>query len=77
MDTSNHYNMRTLFEQLGLSSNPDDIDAFMDAHKLEQSERIEDAAFWSPSQASFIREAIVQDAEWAELVDHLDAELRQ
>ena len=37
---------------------------------------LENAAFWRAGQAQFIHEAIAEDADWAEVVDHLDAQLR-
>ena len=75
MDTSNH-NMEGLFLQLGLSDNPEAIDIFISTHPLPNDTPLDQAAFWSSSQAQFLREAIEQDAEWAEVVDHLDAQLR-
>ena len=77
MDTSNHFTLTTLFDQLGLPSEPDQIDTFFQAHKLSAQQRIEQADFWSDSQSSFLREAIAEDSDWAELVDQLDASLRQ
>ena len=35
-----------------------------------------DAPFWSPAQASFLREALADNADWAELVDQLNEALR-
>lgn len=77
MDTSNHNSMKTLFDQLGLPSGLNDIETFMAAHKLATDQRIENADFWTSSQANFLRDAISDDADWAEVVDHLDAGLRQ
>jgi len=75
MDTSSHANMSTLFDQLGLASAPEYISAFIQSHQLSSQQRIENADFWSTSQAAFIKEAISDDTEWAEVVDHLDAGL--
>ena len=36
-----------------------------------------DAFFWSPSQAELLREEILDDADWAEVVDQLDVLLRK
>jgi hypothetical protein len=36
---------------------------------------LHEARFWSVSQASFLREAIAQDAAWAPVVDELNAKL--
>jgi len=75
MDTSNH-NLQTLFAQLGLSNNDIAIDNFIQNNHLPLEIPLESAAFWSAGQAQFIRESIAQDADWAEVVDHLDAMLR-
>ena len=69
--------MSTLFDQPGLPSDSKQISAFIQSHKLSNQQRIENAAFWSVSQAAFLREAILEDSDWAELVDHLDAGLHQ
>jgi hypothetical protein len=76
MDTSNHFTLEALFDQLGLSSEPEQVKAFMHPHSLAEHQRIERAAFWSPSQAAFLCEAIADDADWAGLVDQLDVRLR-
>jgi hypothetical protein len=75
MDTSNH-TLQTLFAQLGLSNNDIAIDNFIQNNHLPLEIPLESAAFWSAGQAQFIRESIAQDADWAEVVDHLDAMLR-
>ena len=67
----------TLFEQLGLESDPASIDAFIAKHgRLPEDVRLADAPFWTPSQATFLREQRLQDADWAELVDQLNLALR-
>ena len=75
MDTSNH-TMQTLFAQLGLSSNETSIENFIHNNHLPLNIPLESAAFWNAGQAQFIRESIALDADWAEVVDHLDAMLR-
>jgi len=75
MDTSSH-TMQTLFAQLGLPNSDIAMDNFMQNNHLPAEIPLERAAFWSAGQAQFIREAITQDADWAEVVDHLDAQLR-
>ncbi|WP_265588330.1 DUF2789 family protein [Chitinilyticum piscinae] len=30
-----------------------------------------EASFWRPSQADFLRQALMEDSEWAEVVDEL------
>jgi hypothetical protein len=71
MDTSSH-TMQALFAQLGLSSNETSIENFIQNNHLP----LENAAFWNTGQAQFIHESIAEDADWAEVVDHLDAMLR-
>ncbi len=77
MDTSTH-TMSTLFDQLGLPSGDDDIAAFIKANSpLPKHLPLSEASFWSASQRAFLAEAIVDDAEWAEIVDQLGAALRE
>lgn len=66
-----------LFEQLGLENTDKDIDRFIELHKeLDNSVKLEHAPFWTPSQAQFIQGALAEDAEWAEVIDQLNARLR-
>ena len=75
MDTSTH-DMAALFAQLGLPNSATAIDNFFQNNHLPANIPLENAAFWSAGQAQFLREAIAEDADWAEVVDHLDAQLR-
>lgn len=76
MDTSEH-NMSTLFAQLGLPNSERDIEGFIAEHRdLRKTEALADADFWNAAQAAFLREAIEEDSDWAEVVDQLDARLR-
>lgn len=75
MDTSLH-SMSTLFQQLGLPHHDRDIETFISRHRLEQDQALAEAGFWSPNQARFLKEAVEDDADWAEIVDQLDARLR-
>ena len=75
MDTSQH-NLNNLFAQLGLPSGASAVDSFILAHSpLPSALCLSDAPFWTPSQASFLREEILKDADWAEIVDGLNARL--
>ncbi|MFZ5580223.1 MAG: DUF2789 domain-containing protein [Pseudomonadota bacterium] len=66
-----------LFAQLGLPSDTASIDAFVAQNcPLNYEVALPDAPFWTEAQAQFIREALEEDADWAEAVDHLDALLR-
>ena len=72
-----HHHFSELFDQLGLPSEPAAIDRFLQAHApLPRGMDLPDAPFWSPSQATFLREAWLQDSDWAEPVDRLSAALR-
>lgn len=67
-----------LFAQLGLPNDPAAIRQFITGHTPLGGEiRLEDAPFWSPSQAQFLRDAVCQDSNWAEAADQLNAALRQ
>lgn len=76
LDTSVH-TLNNLFAQLGLPSSDKDIEAFVARHRpLPQAMRLSDASFWTPAQASFLRESILRDADWAEVVEQLNILLR-
>ena len=67
-----------LFAQLGLDADEAAQRAFIAAHApLPANLPLPDAPFWTPAQATFLREALLEDAEWAEVVDQLDALLRR
>jgi hypothetical protein len=66
-----------LFAQLGLACEPDDIAAFLAAHApLADNLKLIEAPFWKPPQAAFLREALLQDSDWAGAVDQLSTALR-
>ena len=69
--------LETLFDQLGLDSTPDAIDTFIAAHPLPDDVKLIDAPFWSAQQASFLKEELREDAEWAIAVDELNQRLHQ
>nr|WP_067290449.1 DUF2789 domain-containing protein [Marinobacterium profundum] len=76
MDTSQH-SMHNLFEQLGLPSGEADVDQFIRIHRLfSQDIQLDQATFWTPVQAAFLREAIDDDSDWSEVVDELNTRLR-
>lgn len=76
MDTSLH-TLCALFAQLGLPDSAADIRAFIASHPLPADTAIEDAPFWNAAQAAFLKQALDDDADWAELVDTLAARLQQ
>lgn len=66
-----------LFAQLGLAASDPEIAAFLRLHSpLAGDIALADAAFWTPSQAAFLREELREDADWAEVVDQLNLALR-
>jgi hypothetical protein len=71
------HSMSNLFDQLGLPSDQAAIESFIETHSpLAPGVLLSEAPFWTPAQASFLREEIIEDADWAEVVDELNAELR-
>ena len=76
MDASTHA-FHNLFEQLGLPNDDVSIRRFIETHSpLADDIYLADAPFWTPAQASFLREEILEDADWAEVVDQLNVRLR-
>lgn len=67
-----------LFAQLGLPSDGDAIEAFLRRHgPLPDDMPLADAPFWTPAQASLLRTEVLEDADWAVVVDQLNLALRQ
>lgn len=72
------HSLPCLFDQLGLRSDPTSIEQFITTHSpLKPELHLADAFFWSKSQADFLRGEILDDADWAEVVDQLDVMLRK
>lgn len=66
-----------LFAQLGLAQDTAAIEDFIAQHRpLAHEVALVDAPFWNEAQRQFLREALAEDADWAEAVDHLDSLLR-
>ncbi len=71
-----HHRLPQLFEQLGLPASPEAIDSFIASHRpLPESTPLDQAPFWTPAQAAFLREEILEDGDWAEVVDELNLRL--
>lgn len=67
------HTMSNLFAQLGLPSDEASIDRFIATHApLPERVPLAGAPFWTPAQAAFLREEILEDADWAEIVDQLN-----
>lgn len=76
MGTAN-YHFRALFAQLGLPDDERGIAHFLTVHTLmAEGYRLPDAPYWTPSQAAFLRESLIQDSDWTGLVDQLSTALR-
>ena len=66
-----------LFAQLGLPSDEPSIQQFIAEHSPLRSDiYLADAPFWTDSQAAFLKEEKLGDADWAEQVDQLNLALR-
>lgn len=66
-----------LFAQLGLPNEVNKIKEFIDTHApLADDIRLEDAPCWTTAQAQMLREELIKDADWAEVVDQLSLALR-
>lgn len=77
MESSLH-TLNNLFAQLGLANNDAEIDNFIKTHShLASYISLADAPYWTPAQAAFLREEILKDADWAEVIDQLNARLHQ
>lgn len=65
-----------LFAQLGLPSEEADIRDFIQRHRpLAGDVSVADAPFWTPEQSRALRDMLLQDADWAEVVDQLNLAL--
>ncbi|WP_439854125.1 DUF2789 domain-containing protein [Pseudomonas yamanorum] len=72
------HNLPSLFKQLGLSDDPVSIERFIAVHSpLKPELHLADAFFWTLSQRAFLRDEILGDADWAEVVDELNLRLRE
>ena len=67
----------SLFNQLGLESTDEAMDAFINRNSpLPGNIMLHEADFWNTSQASCLKDMKYEDADWAEIVDQLDTMLR-
>ncbi|MET1114708.1 MAG: DUF2789 domain-containing protein [Comamonas sp.] len=77
MDTMNPPTFSALFAQLGLPDDNEGIAAFIREHApLDSAILLPEAPFWTPAQARMLREGLGADAEWAPVIDQLNASLR-
>ena len=67
----------SLFNQLGLESTDEAMDAFINRNSpLPGNIMLHKADLWNTSQAFCLKEMKDEDADWAEIVDQLDTMLR-
>ncbi|WP_260961537.1 DUF2789 domain-containing protein [Pseudomonas citri] len=77
METPIH-SLPALFKQLGLPDDAVSIDQFIASHSpLKPDLHLADAFFWSEAQRQLLRDELLEDADWAEVVDQLDVLLRK
>lgn len=69
------HTLTTLFEQLGLASDEASIEAFIAAHPLGKDTKLSDASFWSEQQKKFLKDELMDDSDWAPVVDELNDRL--
>ena len=70
------HNLSNLFAQLGQPDDEAAIARFIEAYRpLPGGMKLHEAAFWTPSQASFLCEALLDDADWADAADELNIAL--
>ncbi|MGY3943341.1 DUF2789 domain-containing protein [Aeromonas tecta] len=71
------HDMPALFAQLGLANDEVSLHRFIREHRLNNQTLLPEANFWSPSQASFLRDALWNDSDWSDAIDQLDVMLRR
>jgi hypothetical protein len=72
------HNLVSLFKQLGLPNTNEAIKDFINRNRpVPGNLPLHEAEFWNASQASFLKEAIEEDADWSEIVDELNVMLRR
>jgi hypothetical protein len=70
------HSLPALFKQLGLPDDAASINAFISTHSPLPAEcSLAEAPFWTPAQAALLREEILEDADWAPVVDQLNVRL--
>jgi hypothetical protein len=71
------HSLPALFAQLGLPNDAPAIADFIARHApLPRDVPLDAAPFWTPAQAAFLREEILEDADWAAAVEELNVRLR-
>lgn len=77
METPFH-SLKALFEQLGLPADYEAITQFIADHApLDSSIVLAEASFWEENQKNFLKDELLRDADWVEIIDLLNAQLRE
>lgn len=75
MNAAQH-TMSNLFAQLGLPADQAAIEDFIASHRpLDSAVALYRAPFWSAAQREFLKEEIIEDADWAGVIDELNGRL--
>jgi hypothetical protein len=70
------HTLNNLFAQLGLPSDDAAIEGFIASHRpLGNGVALYRAPFWSAMQRNFLKEEIIEDADWAAVIDELNTRL--
>lgn len=70
------HTLNNLFAQLGLPSDAAAIDRFIASHgPLPEGLALYRAPFWTVAQRTFLKEEIIEDADWAGVIDELNLRL--
>ncbi len=71
------HTMSNLFAQLGLPADEAALERFIASHRpLASDIALYRAPFWSAAQRAFLKEEIIEDADWASVIDELNGRLR-
>jgi hypothetical protein len=71
------HTMSNLFAQLGLPAEDAAVEQFIAAHRpLDNDIALYRAPFWSAMQRDFLKEEIIEDADWSSVIDELNGRLR-
>lgn len=77
MESPTH-SLPALFKQLGLPDDAVSIEQFITSHSpLKADLHLADAYFWNEGQRQLLRDEILEDADWAVVVDQLNVLLRK
>lgn len=71
------HTMSNLFAQLGLPTEEAAVENFIATHRpLENGIALYRAPFWTAAQRDFLKEEIIEDADWSAVIDELNGRLR-